>query len=81
MGTCLNLLLIILYYNAYVLKYSYTDRFGIKAVIQCYEELSKIGVKALLFELDDMPTDIDSLRNLNETYDEISAEIDADNDE
>ena len=67
--------------SEYVLKYSYTDSFGLKAIIQCYEELSKIGVTTLLFELDDKPTDIEGLKTLNDTYDEISAEIDEENDE
>ena len=64
--------------NEYILCYSYTDRFGLKKIIQCYEELSKIGVDAQLFELDDIATTINELKTLNNTYDEISDEIDND---
>lgn len=61
----------------YVLLYSYTDRFGLKKIIRCYEELKTVGVIAKLFELDDEPATIDDLKTLNATYDEISDEIDA----
>ena len=62
----------------YVLLYPYTDRFGLKKVIACYDELKKNGIEAEVYELDDEITTIEFLRNLNATYDEISEEIDAD---
>jgi len=60
----------------YVLLYSYTDRFGLKKIIECYDELKENGIEAEVYELDDEITNIDFLRNLNGTYDEISNEID-----
>lgn len=61
----------------YVLLCSYTDRFGLKKIISCYDELKENGIEAEVYELDDEVTSIEFLRNLNSTYDEISDEIDA----
>lgn len=62
----------------YVLLYPYTDRFGLKKIIACYDELKENGIEAEVYELDNEITTVDFLRNLNGTYDEISDEIDAD---
>ena len=61
----------------YVLLYPYTDRFGLKKIIACYEELEHNGVGAKVYELDDELTTIEFLKNLNGTYDEISEEIES----
>lgn len=62
--------------RCYVLQYSYTDRFGLEKIIKCYDELKENGIEAEVYELDDEIANIDFLRNLNGTYDEISDEID-----
>lgn len=64
-------------HGEYVLVSSYTDRFGLKKVIHCYEDLADAGISAEIFELDDEPTTIEFLRNLDRTYDEVSDEIDS----
>ena len=64
--------------KGYVLLFQYTNRFGLKKVIECYDELKNNGIKAEVYELDDEITSIEFLRNLDKTYDEISEEIDAD---
>lgn len=63
--------------HEYLLVYSYTDRFALKKLIKCYKDLAAQGIEAELYELDDDPTTIDLLENLNRTYDEISDQIDA----
>ncbi len=65
----------------YVLLYPYTDRFGLKQIIACYDELKENGIEAEVYELDDEITTIGFLKNLNDTYDEISDEIDSENNE
>ena len=65
----------------YVLSYDYTDNDGVKKIISCYEELTKLGISSTLFELDDEECDIELLKNLNNMYDEISDEIDAEMDD
>ena len=62
--------------HEYVLVCSYTDRIGLKKIIQCYKELTAKGIIPEVFELDDELTTIDFLERLNATYDEISGEID-----
>ena len=64
----------------YVLSYDYTDGNGIKKIIECYEGLVALGINAKLYELDDDECDIELIRNLNNMYDEISDEIDAEMD-
>lgn len=64
--------------RGYVLLFPYTNRFGLKKVIECYDELKSNGIEAEVYELDDEITSIDFLRDLDKTYDEISEEIDAD---
>lgn len=63
--------------NEYVLSYEYTDGSGVKKIIKCYEGLTKLGIHPTLFELDDEECSIEQLKNLNNMYDEISDEIDA----
>lgn len=63
--------------DEYVLSYSYTDNDGVKNIISCYEQLTKLGIKPRLFEFDDEECDIELLKNLDNMYDEISDEIDA----
>ena len=67
--------------NEYVLVYSRIDDRGLKQIIKCYKELTKAGLKAELFEGNDEPTTLELLMNLDNTYDEISDEIDAEDDE
>lgn len=63
--------------DEYVLSYDYTDNEGVKCIINCYEQLTKLGIQPRLFELDDEECDIEIIKNLNTMYDEISDEIDA----
>lgn len=63
--------------DEYVLSYDYTDNNGVKCIIKCYEQLTKLGIQPRLFELDDEECDIEMLVNLTTMYDEISDEIDA----
>ena len=67
--------------NEYVLVYSRIDDRGLKQIIKCYKELTKEGLKAELFEGNDEPTTLELLKNLDNTYDEISDDIDAEDDE
>lgn len=60
----------------YVLFCSYTDRNGLKSVIECYEELKENGIAAEVYELDNEITTMEFLKNIDETYNEISNEID-----
>ena len=64
--------------RGYVLLFPYTNRSGLKKVIECYNELKNNGIEAEVYELDDEITSIEFLRNLNKTYDAISDGIDAD---
>ena len=61
--------------RGYVLLFPYTNRFGLKKIIECYDELKNNGIEAEVYELDDEITSIEFLRNLDKTYDEISEEI------
>ena len=65
----------------YVLSYDYTSSNGIKKIIKCYEDLAKLGISATLYELDDEECSIELIKNLNNMYDEISDEIDAEMEE
>jgi len=64
----------------YLIKGEYTSRLDIKTIIACYNELMNIDIAAELFELDGEATTIDFFENLNKTYDEISVELDSDDD-
>ncbi len=66
--------------DEYVLSYAYTDNEGVKNIISCYEQLTKLGIKPRVFELDDEECDIELLKNLDIMYDEISDEVDAEMD-
>lgn len=63
--------------NEYVLFYDYTDEIGLKKIIKCYEQLSKLGINPTLFDEDGEETTIEIMRNLDGMYDEISEYIDA----
>ena len=67
--------------NECVLAYGYTSSSGIKKILKCYDGLTKLGIKPVLYELDEdygaEECDIRFVRNLNGMYDEISDEIDA----
>lgn len=65
----------------YVLCYSCSDDIGVKNIIHCYEELTAVGAKVSLFELDHRPTTIELIRNRDRMYDEISEEIDSEGQE
>ena len=47
--------------RGYVLLFPYTNRFGLKKVIECYDELKNNGIEAEVYELDDEITSIDFL--------------------
>lgn len=66
--------------NAYLLTYSYTDDKGLDNLIKCHNELSAVGISTQLFE-HDRPCELQFFKNLSNTYQEISDEIDADSDE
>lgn len=61
----------------YVLCYDSADDIGVKKVIRCYDQLIDAGAKVSLYELDHRPTTIELVRNLDQMYDEIGAEIEA----
>ena len=67
--------------HEYVLVYSRINDKGVKDVIHCYEELVNADIPAELYEGNNEPTTIDLLKNLDKTYDEISVEIDAEDEE
>ena len=60
----------------YILCYSCTDDEGIKNIINCFDELTAIGTEVSLYELDHRPTTIELIRSRDRMYDEISQEID-----
>lgn len=59
----------------YILCYDSADDIGVKKVIQCYDQLVSAGVQVSLFELDHRPTTIELVRNLDQMFDEIAAEV------
>ena len=61
----------------YLLVCSYTDRMGLKRIIQCCRDLVAAGIVPEVYELDDEPTTIGFLERLDSTYDGISDEIEA----
>lgn len=63
--------------NEYVLSYEYTDEVGLKKIIKCYKQLSKLGIKSTVFNEDGEACTIDDLENLDGMYDEISEYIEA----
>ena len=58
----------------YVLICDMVDASGIKKIIKCYEGLSLFDIKPEIYEHDRL-CDIQFIRNLNQTYDEIGEEI------
>lgn len=66
--------------DEYVLTCDYIDDSGIKKIIKCYDGLIRLGIEPKIFEHDD-ECDIQFIRNLNQTYDEIGEEIDEEMDE
>ena len=62
--------------NDYVLSYRYTSDSGIRKIRRCYDELTKNGFEAELFEHDKL-TDHELLTNLLNTYREIEEETEA----
>ena len=60
----------------YVLSCDYVDDSGIKMIIKCYEELARLGIAPRVYE-DDCECSIQFIRNLDQTYDEISEEVEA----
>lgn len=65
----------------YILCYACSDDIGVKNVISCYDQLTKVGTDVSLYELNNRPTTIDLIRNRDAMYDEISADIDATKDD
>lgn len=66
--------------NAYILTYSYTDDKGLNTLLKCHNDLSAVGIPTQLFE-HDRPCELQFFKNLSNTYQEISDEIDAEEDE
>lgn len=66
--------------NSYILTYSYTDDKGLNSILKCHKELSNLGITTQLFE-HDRPCELQFLKNLSNTYQEISDEIDAKEDD
>ena len=66
--------------NSYILTYSYTDDKGLNSLLNCYKELSAASISAQLFE-HDRPCELQFFQNLSITYQKISDEIDAEDDE
>jgi hypothetical protein len=60
----------------YLLSYDMSSEKGVNNIIRCYNEFLKLGITPSLFE-HDRPASIDLLKNLSNTYKEISDEIDA----
>lgn len=67
--------------HEYILCFNCADRFGLKTILDCYEDLTAAGISVALYDLNHRETTIEIMRNRNNTYDEISAEIDAEDDE
>ena len=66
--------------NDYVLSYRYTDDSGIRKIRKCFDELSKNGITAEIYEHDSLTTR-EFISNLLNTYieieDETQTQIDA----
>ncbi len=59
--------------NAYVLSYRYTSDSGIRKIRKCFDELSKNGIVAEIYEHDSLTTR-EFISNLLNTYHEIEQE-------
>lgn len=66
--------------QSYLLVYGYTDEDGLNTILKCYNELTNAGITVQLFE-HDTPCEVQLLKNLSNMYQEISDEIDAEDDE
>ena len=62
--------------DQFIFSCDYVDDSGIKNIIKCYEELTRMGIVPRIYE-HDRECDIQLIRNLNQTYDEIGEEIKA----
>ena len=58
----------------YVLSFHYTDKQGVKQIIECYQLLEKAGIQAKLFE-HDRPATIDFFHNLSQLYGIIEKQV------
>ncbi len=65
----------------YVLRYDAVDDVGVKNIIKCYDMLTAIGATVSLYELDHRTTTIERVRNRDRMYDEISEEVDVEENE
>ena len=63
-------------YDEYVFSCDYVDDSGIKKIIKCYEELTRLGIVSNIYE-QGRETNIQFIHNLNQTYEEIGEEIEA----
>lgn len=63
----------------YLLCFDCADRQGVKKIIACHDELIAVGAEVNLYELDNRETTIEQMRNRDQTYNEISDEIDSEN--
>ncbi len=64
--------------NSYILTYRYTDDKGLNTILKCHTDFYAAGISAQLFE-HDRPCDIQFFKNLSNTYQEISDDIDDEN--
>ena len=58
----------------YVMSFCYTDKHGLKSIIECYHSLEKAGIQAQLFE-HDRPATIDFFHNLSQLYGIIEKQV------
>ena len=59
----------------YLLSYDLSSEKGVNNIIHCYNEFQKLGITPSIYE-HDRPASIGFLKNLSQTYKEISEEID-----
>ena len=62
----------------YVLLYSILDEEGVGTILDCYHQLEERGICSKIFE-DGVPTDVSLIHNLKKMYQEISDEVDSEN--
>ena len=60
----------------YVLLYSILDEDGIGTLLHCYHQLEEQGIHSQIFE-DGEPADVSLIHNLKKMYEEISDEVDS----
>ena len=66
--------------DSYLLSYDLSNEKGLNNIIHCYNAFQKIGITATVLE-HDRPASLDFLKNLSQTYQELSNEIDSEMEE